>query len=894
MNIKSRLFKQAWEHRDPAIRAEAVRESEDPNLKAELGRLAEHDESATVRLAALKRINTEAFWLDARLRETDPAIVEAADAFLARAIMQKPNPDMLKERREWFARIDNAKLVRNVACHAPDESMRADALERTNAQGFLGDCYVDEASEELAEALLARIEQESTLERIIARLRKVNKSRARAAQRRLVEVRRAAGKEDPSAESALELVEQIEALARGDFEGDRRRRLDELEADWESLGEVSDALRRRFSGAADIIRRSLDHPSGNGRTQAETAPAEPGDETPGGSGLAGLAEKLQAAADDPATDDAEITRLLSAWDRQWNHIDSPTDADRSVRENILPAVRALQKRHESTATGRENESGPPHAELDQLGEKLDEIAGLLEQGHIAEAHEALRETRSRHDRLKPGKRHRKLSGRLHRLEGRLAEMRRWQHWSNNQVREELIAQVDELAESGQHPDAITAALKQAREEWNRLEKLEVLPGDKRRHAAPPGQWRRFQAACKNAFEKARPFFEKRHRIQDENLALLEAFLEKGNELLEREDANGEELVEFMRKSRQAIRRLDDLPPKSRGASATKLRELMDGLSSRLDTIYEEIEQTKRRLVAEARELAHERDLKTAISRAKELQARWQRAGHSRRRTEQKLWKEFREPIDPLFEQLRGQQEEQRQQHDEQVAELESLCEQAETLAALDEAGLPDAEGRFRGLSDDWHSRQRRPKGLNSRFEQAERTFNHRLAELRRKEQEASRQRIEALARSIQEIWHKRSESGASGLEKLIAGIDDDSALISELSATAQRFADENSDDRELFETVRANAETARHVVVELEFLAGIESPAEDRDLRMDYQVQRLARRLGERDRQPDLASEFSELTERWFRSFPHPVDLHSPLAKRFEKCQNVVRSMIGK
>ena len=44
------------------------------------------------------------------------------------------------------------------------------------------------------------------------------------------------------------------------------------------------------------------------------------------------------------------------------------------------------------------------------------------------------------------------------MEGRLKEMRNWQHWSNNQLRDELITQIEALPASGQHPDAITAAL----------------------------------------------------------------------------------------------------------------------------------------------------------------------------------------------------------------------------------------------------------------------------------------------------------------------------------------------------------------------------------------------------------------------------------------------------
>jgi len=69
-------------------------------------------------------------------------------------------------------------------------------------------------------------------------------------------------------------------------------------------------------------------------------------------------------------------------------------------------------------------------------------------------------------------------------------------------------------------------------------------------AAPAGQWRRFQAACKNAFEQAQPFFEKRHEVQAENLVQLEAFLERGHAVAADETSDLEPLKQFMRKSRQ--------------------------------------------------------------------------------------------------------------------------------------------------------------------------------------------------------------------------------------------------------------------------------------------------------------------------------------------------------
>ncbi|QKK02442.1 MAG: DUF349 domain-containing protein [Pseudomonadota bacterium] len=894
MNLKSRIFGQPWEHRDPQVRAQAVREGHDDALIERIGQIAEHDESPLVRLTALQRINNEAFWLDARLRESDPDILAAADQFLRRSIMRKADPEMIKERLEWFRRIDDPDWIRQVARHAPDTALRAAALERIDAQGFLGDCYATERDNDLAAAVLARIEQESTLERIAASLRKSNKGRARAVDARLRELRIASGQLDAQVAPAEALVKRAEALARGDFSGSRKLELSELRSEWQGLEQAPEGLARRFHGAIAIARRALERPDSDPTIPTAEAPAADPPDQGADQKLLAVATRLEGLDSTAQLDPGEAGQLLGDWDRAWSHISAPTEADRLTRERVLPVLKALQRRREAHLQTPDRQA--QQAVGPDFVARVDQIAELLEAGNMAGAQKHLRETRSAFDRLPRRQQTSAIGGRLHRLEGRLHEMRNWEHWSNNKIRDELIAQVEALAGSEQHPDAITAALKSARREWQRLESLEVLPGDKRQHAAPAGQWRRFQSACKAAFEQAKPYFEQRSAVQEANLEQLKRFLEQAHQAADDESSATDRLQELMHTARQAIRRLDDLPPKSRGSSAARLRELMDHLSARLDSEFEAVEKVKRQLVAEARGLTHVKDLSEAIEQAKALQARWQAAGRGRRRIEQKLWKAFREPIDPLFEQLRGKQQETQAEQREHSDQLRGLCEQAETLAQCDTAELEDARGRMRGLRDEWSSAGRRPRSLEQRFERAEQQLRQRLTEQRRAARQAARQRFDHIAETIQAIWQQRQRGAVdeATIEQLPDCDAKEDPLLDELAATARRLADEAVSIDALAKQVEQNGQAARQIAIEMEFLAGLDSPNEDRDARMAYQVDRLAKRLGDRDRSTSLVDELNLLRRRWYQSFPHPVDQHELLAKRFDKCQTVVDSMTGK
>jgi hypothetical protein len=898
MNLRSKLFKKPWRHRDPAIRAEAVRESDDPELLEALPDLAQHDDASKVRLAALKRINTEPFWLDARLRESEPDIAAAADAFLIRSVAQTDDDALRSARLDWFATVGDSGVIRRMAAAAADPALRRAALNRISGQGFLGDCYATESDETIAAELLERIDQVSTLERLGERLRRSSKQRARAVAQRLANLRAASGESDPDHDTAEELVRQVEMLARGGSEGNQVEQLDRLQQQWTEVRAPDPTLARRFEGAAKIVRAALDRPvpasSESTASEIDAAPSTPD------AALSAAADGIHSAFRQRSKS-LKPAELLGNWDRAWNRINAPSAADQALKEEMLPLLRELQAQIEQKAGSKDGAGPESSAKSDaqtspeaDFSPQLDRIAETIEAGDIARSHELIRQLRSDFDRLPKRSRPREAGGRLQRMEGRLKEMRNWQHWSNNQHRDELIENLEALPGSGQHPDAITAALKAARAEWQRLEKLEVLPGDRKRFAAPPGQWRRFQEACKNAFETAKPYFEKRSEVQNDNLEQLDKFIAMGMALAADDSADSKKLTSTMRSARLAIRRLDDLPPKTRGRSAARLRELMDAISKRLDERFERIELTKRRLVTEARALAHEKDLKTAIDKAKALQAEWQKAGSGRRKIEQKLWEEFREPIDPLFEQVKGERDEQKKADQAALAELEALCAQAEALLDVPDDELESAAGRMAGLAEDWFARSGRPVRLNQRFEKAEAAFNKRQAQIEQKARERARARREELAKHVQALWQRRLDGGPEGLtDDLPELADDDDALCRSLIATAQALAAPEADSGELEARVAGNEDVARQVAVEMEFVSGLETPQDDRKRRMDHQVRRLAERMSERSGQQDLGAELESLVRRWYDSLPHPPAAHGELATRFRKSREVIEKMIG-
>ena len=73
MKIGKLLFKPKWQDKDAAVRRVAVGEENDPDLIAALPELVRSDPDASVRLAALKRLNDYELWRERSTGDTDAA-----------------------------------------------------------------------------------------------------------------------------------------------------------------------------------------------------------------------------------------------------------------------------------------------------------------------------------------------------------------------------------------------------------------------------------------------------------------------------------------------------------------------------------------------------------------------------------------------------------------------------------------------------------------------------------------------------------------------------------------------------------------------------------------------------------------------------------------------------
>ncbi|MDX1576817.1 MAG: DUF349 domain-containing protein, partial [Kiloniellales bacterium] len=372
----------------------------------------------------------------------------------------------------------------------------------------------------------------------------------------------------------------------------------------------------------------------------------------------------------------QLAELERDWDRAWSALTHPNASDQSARTRFRAAVARLRSDRDAQAERR-------RVALERIDERLATLDAALEAGDLAASAAAQQTLLEDLDAIghHPKTRDADFRARLTQDRRRLQELRDWQHWSNNEIRARLCEQAEAIPGSGLHPDAVAAKVKELQQRWKDLDASEKLPGDTRHRRPNQKLWRRFQSACNEAFEAARPFFEKRAEIREGQLEALEAVIAELDAAAADADRDVRDLERLLGRARGSLRKLGEIPPRQRKRMARRLRSRADALEQRLEPHYEVVERRKQRLIETVQALVETDDLDQAIQGAIEAQGQWKTAGVTRRDRENRLWKTFRKACDAVFARRDEARASERAELREQAEALDALL--AETRALLE-------------------------------------------------------------------------------------------------------------------------------------------------------------------------------------------------------------------
>jgi DNA repair protein SbcC/Rad50 len=823
------LFKPGWQDKDAATRLAAVSNDDDPELIAALPELTRGDDDARVRLAALRRLGDYERWRERSTADPDPEVRRIArSAYVALLCAGGPgSPDQPRVIAELDTLSDTE--IETVATAATDRELRALALARVTRPALLAERAGADPDPALRLSALQRIHDPATLKRIAERTRKTDKTINRAARDRLQALRIERG--DPAAieAHARALCERIESLLRQPGP-DRDAVREAIHAEWRGLGaEVPAALAMRFQGTIALLQPAP--PAADVQLAAPAAEPNLPDQVPADGSAAPRGSGLEDVGPHPADPAAEV-------------------ASRARFDAALAAAAAQASR----------ESDHRAAALRSVEELVPKLAAALDAGDTGAAHDADAEIAKCLQTLQPVPH--AVEQRLGPLHARLAELRRWQHWANQRRRRALCAEIEALPASGLHPDALATRVHDARTEWARLDAME---GHDHAGKGSAGIARRFFAACQHALKPAQAYFAKRDSVRDAQRHDIETLLAR-LAAIPSDSEDWKTLTQMRQQLAAALRSLSALNPRDRNAFARRIKDAIAALSPRLEDHGRGVEAAKARLIEQAQALAQHAD-RGNVRAVRELQQQWTALGNGLRSTDQKQWREFRKACDQVFAALDGERKEREARDAEQAGQARGLLAEAEALLQDAAAAASDLAVRRKELSARWRDSAPADRNLDRRFRQALDALAARIEESARSERlKRFTNALDAYA-LIRALEHGRETSG-SGRDAELA---DEFSMLQE----RRRRSGEGTVEAAGAETLDA----ARDVLIRLEFLGGVPTPAEDSARRMNYQVSRLSARMrGGSAASPDR--ELAALLADWFAL---PGSVPDALDERFER-----------
>lgn len=930
------LFGPKWKSSKADVRLNAVAALDLAQDRAVLLSLASTDGEAAVRLAALRRLHDRSVFGQRLAEETDPGVRQYLGEQLARALLGAAEWAMpLPERLTALLSADEALLER-CARHGAEPEFRQAALALIERESLCAELALTDAVLELRLAALAKVHKKALLERVYKDAKNKDKRIAREARERLDALDAQERKPEAVLADWRALVQGLEALAVEAEVARGQSRFQQLQTQWQALLDETPAAQRkrlpedlagRAERAVERARRHL-HQLRDKAEQAEALHrAKRERET-----LINAAETLLAeirSAHSPKACDADAWRaMLDIKLDNWRQCRAEAGASQGdyearfkaivsaceraltelalyeqalgAREAVLAQMRRLETEltdvsdFESAQTivsalRRAWREAPALAELrlpeamladyarldgvlaERLGaerkqrseaqgaaaRQLARLEALLRAGRTRLVSRLIEETGSTLAAL-PDSVAAPLRKRHDDLAAKLAALQDWRIWAALPRKEALCAELEALLASPLSLREQEQQLKALRSQWRTL------------GATAPAQdealERRFEAAYSAALEPVKAHREAL-RAQQAQVQQLRYGLCEELEALAQSAAVPAPDFKALEAAYAALRQrwqsAGPLPPALWEACHGRYRAAAAALETVLRAEQSRISAAKEALVAEAEKALALGDDRAAAETIKRLQQQWKALGRGLSRQEAPLWHAFRAACDGVFEARDQVFAARRAAEQETVKARTALCEALEALLLQG----ADAEA-LAGLQAAWAELPvtRDERALELRWQTALSALADTQAREARAREQASLDALAQRAALCQAKERGEEVEAAWGLAPELPG--------TWAEAMAARWQMTAVSPEAFAEAAAKRAE----LVLRLEILAGIDSPAELAEARMRLKVARLAGRLREGEQGADALRR--ELTAAWYLAGPQDA-AQADLAIRF-------------
>jgi exonuclease SbcC len=499
--------------------------------------------------------------------------------------------------------------------------------------------------------------------------------------------------------------------------------------------------------------------------------------------------------------------------------------------------------------------------FDRVEQGIKALLKEIEHGNLKAANNALRDCQHQLKML-PMNKAQPFQRQLRDLMVKVNELRDWQGFATLPKKEALCENMEALVGADIDPQALANKVKRLQDEWRMLGTADAERSQK--------LWERFSAAADKAYESCRAYFDKLTQVRETNLAARETICQQLDDYLHKTDwekIDWRAAREIFELAKQEWRNYSPVERKAGKDIQTRFNGLLQELQDRLDREFEKNALARRALIAEAESLLNANDLHSAIEKAKQLQRQWKDTGMVNPREDGKMWKQFRAACDNLFSRRDQQRADVQAERERHVSEAEAICDQIEKLADSVAFDSVAANEQFQQLQEQFEQIGALPKEQQEQIRKRYRAVSDHFR------QGLGHAQIRHRSRRFDSLWQVAEwldDQEAHVLAGEVVNIatalpgtdplpDHAEPLALQRLKALQQFDAAATSDQQLAD----NAGKLRELCVRLEIATGVDSPVDDKEYRMQFQIARFNKGAAQRDARLSPGEMLEQLQVEW-------------------------------
>jgi len=679
------VFKPKWQHSDSVMRKQAI-QSLDPNDLDALMDIAKNDGEIEMRKLAIQKISSPVYLTDLLKNEQDASV-----------------QNVIKEtlRRHWFKIIKNhvgapsmeiRKMIDELQIKDRDElltsakspAVRMELLESCTKQGLLAQVAKNDTQESVALTALAKVQRENLIEEV------KNGAFCMAVRSRAIDMLAEiqASKTEPAVDKASLLVQKQKALLS------HATRL--LES--KNPLSVDSEMQRLYTEAKNLNREASDLGLQGNQDELNSVFAKHNESV--------SAEKARVAEERAKREAEEQTRKATA---EVSHNQASQEKKLEEQHFDYAADAAAEDAKEKTSEAKEDRLSDEeyNTKLPLLQAIIDRVNALDENGDFNEISQCIRQAFYEWKEIVGEKKaqFKNIYKEFRTSTGRFQNLQEWASWHAEQIREQLIKEIEELANAPIVLENRAKAFAML-EQWKTAGYMPALKIQE--------FWPRFKAGLDKVMDSVSPLLKEQEQGQEENLKIKEDICAQIETLATTEGEWSEQLKKIQ--ELQLKWKNTGFVPKTQNHAIWERYQTAINAFFKKQEAYKKrnLEQIGERIAAreklceEAEALSTSTDWKNTPKIFTKLSASWKSAGSVPTEEYEKLLERFKKASDTFFERRNSFFENARKGR-------EGVCQKIEALNF--EASNQESIAAWKAIEEEWKALENNgySKELNDRF-----------------------------------------------------------------------------------------------------------------------------------------------------------------------------------